>query len=178
MTDYEYVDFKIARNPDNTKAEIKFTQQNIMHSGLVEPNMPKYHVIEVDIKQGDTDEDLMKKAIDKLPVEYLQEINIYTEKGNILKLFLSEMSGLFKLFGGEYFDNDSKQWGPVPFSDQRVNDCNKLLEECLRNFSASRVKNGDCIVRVHNPCNTPFVTGPQQYALLQLLNIAATVQVN
>ncbi len=112
-----------------------------------------------------------------LQYEWLQEITVHTKKDSILRLHLSNVNNQFRLYG-EFFDSEKKEWTLVDFSTQRVNNCNKLLEDCLRDFNTTITQEGDTIIAVKNPCNTPFVTGEQQQVIIQNVGLIADVSIN
>ena len=107
----------------------------------------------------------------------IQVINVYTELGNVLKLYVAEFGGGYKITG-EYIDAINDQHTVVDFDENHCGDCADLLTKCLESFSGSLKRDNDRIVRLHNPCNTPYITGPHEQVILSQLNIIANVEVN
>jgi hypothetical protein len=112
-----------------------------------------------------------------LQYEWLQEIVVRTEKGNLLRLHLGNVSQQFRLYG-EFYESSTEKWSLVDFPSQRIGDCNKLLENCLKTFSISLGEYKDKISALENPCNAPFISGAQQQAIVQQLGLMAKVSVN
>jgi hypothetical protein len=107
----------------------------------------------------------------------IHEINIFSQRGNVLRVCIEEASGGFTM-RGDYSADGKTERSAVAFSGERVSNCEERFERCLKNLKDSLAKNDDVIDRVHNPCNTPFITAPQQALILQRLGINATVNVN
>ena len=106
-----------------------------------------------------------------------QEIAIHTENEDILRLFFSEQRIGYRVFGN-YYDNETGKLEPLTFRDEIVHNCIEALGNCLKELECSLRNKNDKIVRVRNPCNTPFITAPQQLVILKDLNIFASVEVN
>lgn len=109
--------------------------------------------------------------------EWLQDIIFTTANGKKLFLRIGEFSGRFKLYG-ELFTKGAAEPELYNSSHPPRSTCKELVESYLRHFNDSIVKEEDRIIRVWNPCNTPFWSGPDQQALLNELGVSATVEIN
>lgn len=109
--------------------------------------------------------------------EWLQEIVVHTEKGNILRLHLSNVTNLFRLYG-EYHESTTKKWWLVDFPSERTGDSTKLFKDCLENFCISLAQKNDKITLLENPCNAPFISVVEQQKIVKQMGITATVTVN
>jgi len=112
-----------------------------------------------------------------LNYEFLQELIITTAAGRILRLHIGKQTASYRLYG-EYFDSSTQQWTLVDFASERQLNAKSLLEQCIKDFATAMSKLNDKISSLHNPCNAPFVTKPDQEGILTQQSITATVTVN
>jgi len=110
-------------------------------------------------------------------IPVVQAIDVYSQHGCVLQIRIEESNGSFRM-SGDYAADGSNEFSVVAFSGDRVASCEERLEKALENLRDSLTKKGDQIIRIHNPCNTPFITAAQQSEIVRRLNVIVTVEVN
>lgn len=112
-----------------------------------------------------------------MPMPVIQNIDIYSQQGSVLRIQIEESNSYF-IMSGDYVTSGNTERSIVGFSGDRVANCEERFEKTLISLRNSLNNIGDQIVRIHNPCNTPFITGQQQAEILNRLNILAEVEIN
>lgn len=98
----------------------------------------------------------------------VNEINIYSDQGRLLKVRIEESNGGF-IISGDYGEDDKSVLNAVGFSGNIIANCEERFDNIMEKFRVYLKSTGDQIIRLHNPCNTPFITAPQQAAIVQRL---------